>query len=188
MCQDIGSFEARAKGVGDRQQRDLHRYRDSEHFDELERLVLDLAVGMTVTPVQVSDELIERPRPPLRLTSARRAGQPDRRREPPLALQRRLCARRRRLQRGHGLRPHGAGPRGGGWRRASSEGLRGWRRRRHRPSAHTDAGAGRPRGDRHHPLGAKAEALRSQGAQAVVLDALDESAVQTAVAGPPQTP
>jgi 4-carboxymuconolactone decarboxylase len=59
MCQDIGSFEARAHGVVERQLVELHRYRESEHFDELERLVLDLAVGMTVTPVQVSDELIE---------------------------------------------------------------------------------------------------------------------------------
>ena len=58
MCQDIGSYEARAKGIDDHQLGDLHRYRDSEHFDELERLVLDLAVGMTVTPVQVDDELI----------------------------------------------------------------------------------------------------------------------------------
>lgn len=60
MCQDIGAFEARTKGISDEQQHDLYRYRDSEHFDELERLVLDLAAGMTLTPVQVSDELIER--------------------------------------------------------------------------------------------------------------------------------
>jgi AhpD family alkylhydroperoxidase len=59
MCQDIGSFEARSKGVAEQQLAELYRYRESEHFDELERLVLDLAVGMTVTPVQVSDELIE---------------------------------------------------------------------------------------------------------------------------------
>ena len=59
MCQDIGSFEARAKGIDDLQLGDLHRYRESEHFDELERLVLDLAVAMTLTPVQVDDELIE---------------------------------------------------------------------------------------------------------------------------------
>jgi AhpD family alkylhydroperoxidase len=57
MCQDIGSFEARAKGVSDEQLRDLHRYRASEHFDDTERLVLDLAVAMTLTPVQVGDEL-----------------------------------------------------------------------------------------------------------------------------------
>jgi AhpD family alkylhydroperoxidase len=58
MCQDIGSFEARAKGVEEAQLLDLHRYRESEHFDATEQLVLDLAVGMTLTPVQVSDELI----------------------------------------------------------------------------------------------------------------------------------
>ncbi len=57
MCQDIGSHEARAAGISDAQMLDLYRYRESEHFDEIERLVLDLAVGMTVTPVQVSDEL-----------------------------------------------------------------------------------------------------------------------------------
>ncbi len=59
MCQDIGSFEARAKGVSDEQLRDLHRYRDSERFDPTERTVLDLAVAMTVTPVKVGDELLE---------------------------------------------------------------------------------------------------------------------------------
>jgi AhpD family alkylhydroperoxidase len=58
MCQDIGSFEARAKGVEEPQLEDLHRYRDSPHFDELECLVLDLAVAMTVTPVRVDDELM----------------------------------------------------------------------------------------------------------------------------------
>ena len=58
MCQDIGSFEARANGISDEQQRELYRYRESEHFDERERLVLDLAVGMTLTPVQVGEGLI----------------------------------------------------------------------------------------------------------------------------------
>ncbi|HEY1835107.1 MAG TPA: carboxymuconolactone decarboxylase family protein [Solirubrobacteraceae bacterium] len=57
MCQDIGSFEARTHGASEQQLLDLYRYRESEHFDETERLVLDLAVGMTVTPVQVGDEL-----------------------------------------------------------------------------------------------------------------------------------
>jgi AhpD family alkylhydroperoxidase len=57
FCQDIGSQEARRAGISDQQLLDLHRYRDSEHFNAAERLVLDLAVGMTVTPVTVSDEL-----------------------------------------------------------------------------------------------------------------------------------
>jgi AhpD family alkylhydroperoxidase len=57
MCQDIGSQQALAWGVSQQQIGDLYRYRESPHFDETERLVLDLAVGMTMTPVQVSDEL-----------------------------------------------------------------------------------------------------------------------------------
>jgi AhpD family alkylhydroperoxidase len=56
MCQDIGSFEARARGVSEAQLRDLHRYRESAEFDDTERLVLDLAVAMTLTPVRVTDE------------------------------------------------------------------------------------------------------------------------------------
>ncbi len=57
FCRDIGSQEARRSGVSDEQLLDLHRYRESERFDARERLVLDLAVGMTETPVQVSDDL-----------------------------------------------------------------------------------------------------------------------------------
>ncbi|HEX4436914.1 MAG TPA: carboxymuconolactone decarboxylase family protein [Solirubrobacteraceae bacterium] len=59
MCQDIGSFEAREHGVGDAQMRDLHCYGESPEFDATERLVLDLAVAMTLTPVRVDDELVE---------------------------------------------------------------------------------------------------------------------------------
>lgn len=58
MCRDIGSFEARGHGVSEIQLRDLHRYRDSDSFDDTERLVLDLAVAMTRTPVVVPDELL----------------------------------------------------------------------------------------------------------------------------------
>jgi AhpD family alkylhydroperoxidase len=57
MCQDIGSHEARAVGITDEQVFDLYRYRESPYFDDTERLVLDLAVAMTLTPVQVDDEL-----------------------------------------------------------------------------------------------------------------------------------
>jgi AhpD family alkylhydroperoxidase len=59
MCQDIGSQQALAWGVSQQQVNDLYRYRESPHFDEAERVVLDLAVGMTLTPVQVSDELFD---------------------------------------------------------------------------------------------------------------------------------
>jgi AhpD family alkylhydroperoxidase len=56
-CLDFGSWLAQNGGCSEDQLRDLHRWRDSEHFDELERLVLEYADGMTRTPVEVSDEL-----------------------------------------------------------------------------------------------------------------------------------
>jgi AhpD family alkylhydroperoxidase len=56
-CIDIGSQIARRAGVSEQQLRALPHYRKSEQFDELERLVLDYAVGMSRTPVSVSDEL-----------------------------------------------------------------------------------------------------------------------------------
>jgi AhpD family alkylhydroperoxidase len=57
-CIDIGSQIARRAGIGDDQLLALPRYRESERFDELEKLVLDYAVGMSRTPVAVSDELV----------------------------------------------------------------------------------------------------------------------------------
>lgn len=60
MCQDIASQQSLAAGLSEAQLLDLHRYRESEHFDEIERLALDLTVGMTRTPVQVDDELFAR--------------------------------------------------------------------------------------------------------------------------------
>lgn len=57
-CLDIGSMFGRAEGVTEDQLRNLHRWRDSEHFDADERLVLELADGMTRTPVEVSDQTI----------------------------------------------------------------------------------------------------------------------------------
>jgi AhpD family alkylhydroperoxidase len=56
-CIDIGSQIARRAGVSEQQLLALPRYRESEEFDELESLVLDYAVGMSRTPVSVSDEL-----------------------------------------------------------------------------------------------------------------------------------
>jgi 4-carboxymuconolactone decarboxylase len=56
-CMDIGSSIARRSGLSDEQLLALPTYRDSDLFSELEKLVLDYAVGMSVTPVQVSDEL-----------------------------------------------------------------------------------------------------------------------------------
>ena len=57
-CLDIGSAEARKAGVSREQLTDLPVYRDSEHFDEVERLVLDYATAMTSNPCSVPDELV----------------------------------------------------------------------------------------------------------------------------------
>jgi 4-carboxymuconolactone decarboxylase len=56
-CIDIGSQIARRAGLSDDELLALPRYRESELFDELEKLVLDYAAGMSRTPVAVSDEL-----------------------------------------------------------------------------------------------------------------------------------
>jgi len=58
-CLDIGSMISRKAGVTEDQLRDLPRYRESEHFDELERLVLDYATAMAQTPVDVTDDLVD---------------------------------------------------------------------------------------------------------------------------------
>jgi AhpD family alkylhydroperoxidase len=58
-CIDIGAFLADRHGVPAEQIREIVNHRDSAAFDDLERLVLDYAEGMTSTPVDVSDELVE---------------------------------------------------------------------------------------------------------------------------------
>lgn len=62
FCIDIGSEYARRSGLGDEQLLALHEAHDSGLFGEDELLVIDLAVGMTRTPGEVSDELMERVR------------------------------------------------------------------------------------------------------------------------------
>ena len=56
-CLDIGSAIGAKSGVSAEQLADLPRYRESPHFSETERLVLDYATAMTETPSQVPDEL-----------------------------------------------------------------------------------------------------------------------------------
>jgi 4-carboxymuconolactone decarboxylase len=56
-CIDLGSQIARRWGLSDGQLLALPRYRESDLFDAAEKLVLDYAVGMSRTPVEVSDEL-----------------------------------------------------------------------------------------------------------------------------------
>jgi AhpD family alkylhydroperoxidase len=56
-CIDIASSVARKAGLSDAQLLALPSYRESDLFNDLEKLVLDYAVGITRTPVEVSDEL-----------------------------------------------------------------------------------------------------------------------------------
>jgi AhpD family alkylhydroperoxidase len=59
-CIDFGSMLSRGGGVTEDQLRDLPRYRDSDAFSDTEKLVLDYAVAMSRTPVEVPDELFAR--------------------------------------------------------------------------------------------------------------------------------
>jgi alkylhydroperoxidase family enzyme len=56
-CLDFGSAESRAKGIPDEDLKALLDHRASDRFTEAEKLVIDYAIGMTRTPVEVSDEL-----------------------------------------------------------------------------------------------------------------------------------
>ena len=56
-CLDIGSAIAAHAGVTPGQVAEIVRHRESEHFDEREKLVLDYAAAMSRTPVDVPDEL-----------------------------------------------------------------------------------------------------------------------------------
>jgi alkylhydroperoxidase family enzyme len=54
---DIGSAVGRASGVSERQLLELATYRESDAFDDLEKLVIDFAVAISTTPTTVTDEL-----------------------------------------------------------------------------------------------------------------------------------
>ena len=57
FCIDLASQIARRSGLSDEQLLALPRYRDSELFTDLEKLVMDYAVGMSRTPAEVPDAL-----------------------------------------------------------------------------------------------------------------------------------
>lgn len=59
-CIDIGSTVARKHGLTDQELLALPGYRDSPLFDQVDRLVLDYAVAMSNTPVDVPDALFDR--------------------------------------------------------------------------------------------------------------------------------
>jgi alkylhydroperoxidase family enzyme len=62
FCCDIASALAQQAGITEAQVLALPHYRDSDEFNELERLVLDYATGMSRTPTSISDELFARMR------------------------------------------------------------------------------------------------------------------------------
>jgi AhpD family alkylhydroperoxidase len=57
FCCDIASSLGREAGVTEEQLLALPRYRDSDLFSELEKLVLDYTVAISHTPTTVTDEL-----------------------------------------------------------------------------------------------------------------------------------
>ncbi|MDQ6606716.1 MAG: carboxymuconolactone decarboxylase family protein [Actinomycetota bacterium] len=59
-CLDFGSKLAHDGGIPAEDLRELSRWRDSERFGELDRIVLEYAEAMTRIPVEVSDECFER--------------------------------------------------------------------------------------------------------------------------------
>jgi alkylhydroperoxidase family enzyme len=60
-CMDYGSWLAREEGgITEDQLRALPNFRDSDAFDEDEKLVLAYAEGISRTPVEVPEELFER--------------------------------------------------------------------------------------------------------------------------------
>jgi alkylhydroperoxidase family enzyme len=62
-CMDFGSWLAqREAGITEEQLRELPSFRDSDAFDEDEKLVLEYAEGISRTPVEVPDQVFERMR------------------------------------------------------------------------------------------------------------------------------
>ncbi|HEY5179374.1 MAG TPA: carboxymuconolactone decarboxylase family protein [Dermatophilaceae bacterium] len=59
-CIDMGTAIARQWGLTDEELLALPNYQTSPLFSELDKLVLDYAVGMSSTPVEVPDELFDK--------------------------------------------------------------------------------------------------------------------------------
>jgi alkylhydroperoxidase family enzyme len=59
-CMDFASRYSLDRGVPEEQLREMSLYRESEAFGDLEKLVLDYATAMSHTPVEVTDEMVDR--------------------------------------------------------------------------------------------------------------------------------
>lgn len=60
FCMDIASALSTADGLTEQQILDLPRYRESDAYDEVEKLVIEFAEEMTKTPALIPDDLRER--------------------------------------------------------------------------------------------------------------------------------
>lgn len=59
-CTDFGYYEGMQSGVDPRKVREVPRWRESDVYDERERVVLEYAEVATSTPVMLDDELVKR--------------------------------------------------------------------------------------------------------------------------------
>lgn len=59
-CTDFGYYEGVQGGVDPRKIRDVPHWRDSDAYDERERIVLEYAEAATATPVVMPEQLIDR--------------------------------------------------------------------------------------------------------------------------------
>jgi alkylhydroperoxidase family enzyme len=59
-CMDFASRDSLDRGVSEEQLRALPRYRNSDAFTDVEKLVLDYATAMSRTPAKVTDDLVTR--------------------------------------------------------------------------------------------------------------------------------
>jgi alkylhydroperoxidase family enzyme len=59
-CTDYGYWEGMQHGVDPRKVRDVPRWRDSDAYDDRERLVLEYAEAVCATPAQLTDDLVAR--------------------------------------------------------------------------------------------------------------------------------
>jgi alkylhydroperoxidase family enzyme len=57
-CTDFGYYEGMNAGIDPQKVRDVPRWRNSDLYDEKERLVLEYAEGATRTPVEISPQLV----------------------------------------------------------------------------------------------------------------------------------
>jgi len=58
-CVDFGYYAAHSKGLRVDKLSEVPRWRESDVFDDTERLVLEFAEALTATPPEVTDELVE---------------------------------------------------------------------------------------------------------------------------------